>query len=186
MFGPGFSAVLPKWGGLAEVAQVACRACAVGGGVYVLNKGIKSTHEVNEHKLSLELSGSDEIKTTWLVVSADDLSEAGFRQSRDDKPPDMDWTTRSITIVASQLTSLFPPTSEGGVIPAGAVITLDNRPGMTPIHILAHSSESGECSAGQCELNHPPDRPLLLCSDDQSYEYLSTLPEPALIRHLHL
>ena len=42
MFGPGFGAVIPKWGGLAEVAQVACRAGAVGGGVYVLKRGIKS------------------------------------------------------------------------------------------------------------------------------------------------
>ncbi len=39
IFGPGFGAVIPKWGGLAEVAQVACRASAVGGGVYILKEG---------------------------------------------------------------------------------------------------------------------------------------------------
>ncbi|KAG7145218.1 Rab proteins geranylgeranyltransferase component A like [Verticillium longisporum] len=33
MFGPGFAAVYPKWGGGSEIAQVGCRACAVGGGV---------------------------------------------------------------------------------------------------------------------------------------------------------
>jgi hypothetical protein len=42
VFGPGFGAVIPKWGGLADVVQVACRACAVGGGTYVLGQGISS------------------------------------------------------------------------------------------------------------------------------------------------
>ena len=44
MFDPGFGSVISKWSGLVEIAQVACRAGAVGGGVYVLNKGF----EVNE------------------------------------------------------------------------------------------------------------------------------------------
>ncbi|KAG9659072.1 hypothetical protein KCU64_g4094, partial [Aureobasidium melanogenum] len=42
VFGPGFGAVVPKWGGLSEVVQVACRACAVGGGIYVLGQGISA------------------------------------------------------------------------------------------------------------------------------------------------
>ena len=42
VFGPGFGAVTPKWGGLSEVVQVACRACAVGGGIYVLGQSISS------------------------------------------------------------------------------------------------------------------------------------------------
>ncbi len=32
-FGPGFAAVCPKYGGLAEMAQIGCRAAAVGGAV---------------------------------------------------------------------------------------------------------------------------------------------------------
>ncbi|GAB7352575.1 hypothetical protein MBLNU459_g2959t1 [Dothideomycetes sp. NU459] len=40
LFGPGFSALVPRWGGLSEIAQVGCRAGAVGGAVYVLGKGI--------------------------------------------------------------------------------------------------------------------------------------------------
>lgn len=43
VFGPGFGAVVPKWGGGAEIAQVACRAGAVGGGVYVLGTGIRGS-----------------------------------------------------------------------------------------------------------------------------------------------
>ncbi|KAJ8610621.1 hypothetical protein MRB53_038400 [Persea americana] len=56
LFGPGFGAVVPKWGGLAEVAQVGCRAGAVGGGVYVLGNGI--------HGLSLPAShiSEDELR----------------------------------------------------------------------------------------------------------------------------
>lgn len=40
-FGPGFAAVYPKWGGCSEIAQVACRAGAVGGAVYMLGAGIR-------------------------------------------------------------------------------------------------------------------------------------------------
>ncbi|KAI5252833.1 hypothetical protein E4T42_03168 [Aureobasidium subglaciale] len=40
VFGAGFGSVTPKWGGLSEIIQVACRACAVGGGTYVLGQGI--------------------------------------------------------------------------------------------------------------------------------------------------
>lgn len=42
LFGPGFSALVPRYGGLSEVAQVACRAGAVGGAVYVLDKGVEN------------------------------------------------------------------------------------------------------------------------------------------------
>ncbi|KKY14716.1 putative rab geranylgeranyl transferase escort protein [Diplodia seriata] len=44
VFGPGFACVIPKWGGLAEISQVACRAQAVGGGIYVLGQGVTSVN----------------------------------------------------------------------------------------------------------------------------------------------
>jgi RAB protein geranylgeranyltransferase component A len=40
-FGPGFAAVYPKWGGISEISQVACRAGAVGGAVYMLGMGTR-------------------------------------------------------------------------------------------------------------------------------------------------
>ena len=46
VFGPGFAAVIPKWGGSSEIAQVACRAGAVGGGVYILGTGVRSSSSV--------------------------------------------------------------------------------------------------------------------------------------------
>ncbi|KAI5282152.1 Rab proteins geranylgeranyltransferase component A, partial [Ascosphaera aggregata] len=49
MLGPGFGAVITKWGGASEIAQVGCRACAVGGGIYALNRGIEAVEELLEH-----------------------------------------------------------------------------------------------------------------------------------------
>ncbi|KAK5125866.1 hypothetical protein LTR08_005189 [Meristemomyces frigidus] len=151
LFGSGFSAVLPKWGGLAEISQVACRACAVGGGVYVLNKGIRSVASEGD-PLVLELSDDEKIETKWLVGCPDELPSSGLTSS---SPTNAGSSaiTRSILIVSSPMAALFPPTSEGGVTPAGAVITVSVRDTSTPpVHILVHSSESGDCPAGQCVL----------------------------------
>ncbi|KAH0114870.1 hypothetical protein KCU60_g3997, partial [Aureobasidium melanogenum] len=54
VFGPGFGAVIPKWGGLSEVVQVACRACAVGGGIYVLGQGISSIEPAQSEEDDVE------------------------------------------------------------------------------------------------------------------------------------
>lgn len=146
-FGPGFAAVLPKWGGLAEITQVACRACAVGGGVYVLGKKIKSlTPQQGDLPLNLELDEGEKITSTWLATSA-------HASHSDDSAASSSATiSKSISIVSSSMPQLFPPTSEGGVTPAGAVVVVpgtgDSEP---PVHILAHTTEAGECPSGQCE-----------------------------------
>lgn len=54
VFGPGFGAVIPKWGGLSEVVQVACRACAVTGGTYVLGQGISSIEPAQSEEDDVE------------------------------------------------------------------------------------------------------------------------------------
>ncbi|KAK0947075.1 Rab proteins geranylgeranyltransferase component A [Friedmanniomyces endolithicus] len=155
MFGPGFSAVLPKWGGLAEIAQVACRACAVGGGVYVLGKGVLNAtcaEDAEDSKLRLELTGGEKVTAQWLVGCPRDLplSIPTPISSQTDSAEDI---MKSISIVSSPLTSLFPPTAEGGVIPAGAVAWVESASSSSPsVQILVHSSESGECPAGQCVL----------------------------------
>lgn len=150
LFGPGFGALLPKWGGLAEVGQVACRAGAVGGGVYVLNKGIADVQHDDEFNLSLRLSGGEKVTTKWLAGTQPELP--GTAPNTDTESPRVH-VSKSISIVSSTLEALFPLTSEGGVTPAGAVILVepadDTEP---PVHIFAHSSESGECPNGQCKL----------------------------------
>ncbi|KAK0924528.1 Rab proteins geranylgeranyltransferase component A [Friedmanniomyces endolithicus] len=155
MFGPGFSAVLPKWGGLAEIAQVACRACAVGGGVYVLGQGVKNaTHaeDTGDSKLRLELTGGEKVLAEWLVGCPRDMPSTISTHNMS-RAASAEYMTKSISIVSSPLTSLFPPTAEGGVIPAGAVVWVESASSSSrSVRILVHSSESGECPASQSYL----------------------------------
>ncbi|KAK5128683.1 hypothetical protein LTR85_000016 [Meristemomyces frigidus] len=151
LFGPGFSAVLPKWGGLAEITQVACRACAVGGGVYVLNKGIMTAKKNDDDGMAVDLTDGEKVTTKWLAGCPEDLPTTDMPSPPDDTA--MSTRTRSICIISSPLAALFPPTSEGGVTPAGAVVVVDvGGSSYPPVHMIAHSGESGECPAGQCVL----------------------------------
>ena len=165
MFGPGFGSLIPRWGGLAEVAQVACRALAVGGGVYVLKQGIESIGgssqpAVNEcasdfdesaPRLNIRLEGGEGITTRWIAGNSYDLP-SGHRL-----PADISiQTSHNISIVSSPLSCLFPVPSEGSPPPAGALIVFptgslsvgEERP---PVYLMVHSSDTGECPAGQCE-----------------------------------
>ncbi|KAF7191428.1 Rab proteins geranylgeranyltransferase component A [Pseudocercospora fuligena] len=150
VFGPGFPAVLPKWGGLAEVGQVACRAGAVGGGVYVLGKGLKEVQSTDSG-LRLELTGGEKITSRWLVGTSSELCSAAIPAQQDSATVPV--MLRSISIISSPLPSLFPPTSEGGVSPVGAVVLVPSANNdEPPVHIFAHSGDSGECPADQCVL----------------------------------
>ena len=183
VFGPGFAAVIPKWGGGAEIAQVACRACAVGGGVYVLGRAVESisssddlpADKIGSH-LSISLQGGETVDATWVIGSHDDLPKS--------QPfPKPDSAARSITIVSSPLTPLFPVTAEGAPSPGGAVVVFPtgslsqkvNASGeVAPVYIIVHSGETGECPDGQCK--HP--KSIFTClyfMMTQFYEYLSTL-----------
>jgi hypothetical protein len=143
VFGPGFGAVLPKWGGLAEIAQVACRAGAVGGGVYVLKKGIASRLPLANERIELVLSQGEKVSTSWLVGCPDDIPVQSPHTVTDG-------LTKGVFIVAPSSAVLFPPTSEGGVTPAGAVIAVPSGDmDHPPVHIVAHSHESGECPSSQ-------------------------------------
>ncbi|KAE8374802.1 hypothetical protein BDV26DRAFT_269288 [Aspergillus bertholletiae] len=153
VFGPGFGSLLTKWGGGSEIAQVGCRALAVGGGVYVLNSGIESISNLHETgngddtRVQLHLSNDETIKTRFVVGSNWDLPGQGR--------PTCDKVARSITVVSSPLESLFPVTAEGGPIPAGAVVvfpgsSFDQSDDLPPVYLLVHSSETGECPSGQC------------------------------------
>jgi RAB protein geranylgeranyltransferase component A len=150
VFGAGFGAVLPKCGGLAEIAQVACRAGAVGGGVYVLKKGIKSCSSLNDGITELVLSEGEKITTSWLVGCPDDIPAKSSHVVTDG-------LTKGIFIVTPALATLFPPTSEGGVTPAGAVVAIPaSDPEDPPVHIIAHSHESGECPSSQSKFHLSP------------------------------
>jgi RAB protein geranylgeranyltransferase component A len=170
VFGPGFGAVIPKWGGLAEISQVSCRACAVGGGVYVLGKGLLppagAPVETTATGTKLRLKDGEVVTAKWIVAGSSSTT-----------PTEM--YCRSMTIISSSLTPLFPPIAEEAPAPAAAVVvfpsgSLLQSEQLPPVYIVVHSSDTGECPTGQSKY-----LPSLLHGyyDDTLYEYLSTLSE---------
>lgn len=150
LFGPGFAAVYPKWGGGAEVAQVACRAGAVGGGVYMLGTGISRTvgeGAGGDGLVELELTEGTVVKGRTLVRGSEEVPDGGG----------VTRISRLVAIVDSPLASLFETTVEGAPTPALAVIALPPGSVKTdggaeskyPVYAMAHSSDTGECPAGQ-------------------------------------
>ncbi len=199
MFGPGFGAVMPKYGGGAEIAQVSCRASAVGGAVYVLGRCLENVDEPNaqpaEEVVSLELSDGEEIKARFVVGCAEDFPTEYTERAAGKMNMDLVKTVRSISIVSSPLEHLFPSTGESGPVPAGAIVVYETHHDQTtwgddslvkcgPVYMIIHSSESGECPPGQCKSTLA--FPYFLChdhscSDDLIYEYLSTLSATSLL-----
>jgi RAB protein geranylgeranyltransferase component A len=172
VFGAGFGAVIPKWGGLAEISQVSCRACAVGGGVYVLGKGLQSEDETTEKTESgtkLRLKDGEVVTAKWIVGGTT-------------SPAPEDSCCRSMSIISSPLAPLFPPIAEDAPAPASAVvvfpsgsITLDMQAeDPPPVQIFVHSSDTGECPAGQSKYTPTPCPAVMMI---WFYEYLSTLSE---------
>jgi len=150
VFGPGFGAVVPKWGGGSEIAQVACRAGAVGGGVYVLGTGIlessESTFAYGEIINITQLSNGESIQSKYLVQSPASVK-------------DTTTVSKMIAIISSPLHSLFQNSVEGSPLAAVTVITvpsntlvINNLDQSHPIYIMLHSSETGECPTGQSVL----------------------------------
>ncbi len=149
VFGPGFAAVIPKWGGSSEIAQVACRAGAVGGGIYILGASVKS-ESLLEPPMKVTLTNNDVVRTKALVTPSD-LDSYTVHQPNHS-------LSKMIAIVSSNLGSLFSTTVEGG--PTGGVsviafpslsIKVDGQPQAEPVYLMAHSSDTGECPNGQCE-----------------------------------
>ncbi|KAI9888566.1 MAG: Rab proteins geranylgeranyltransferase component A [Vezdaea aestivalis] len=152
LFGPSFAAVVPKWGGASEIAQVACRAGAVGGAVYMLGQGVKSygdsldssSQESAARRLQIELLSGEKINCKTFVTSETPKdSKAGVSLKR------------SVVVSSSPLTHLFPCPAEGAPKPAVAIVCfpsgcLDPRNNRhPPIYSIVHSSETGECPDGQ-------------------------------------
>ena len=203
LFGSGFGAVLPKWGGLSEIAQVGCRAGAVGGGVYVLNKGVnhiqyndddkdvpETSNEDDTHKspLKLRLQGGEHVDAHFAVGSVEDL-RMGLPLPIGTERKEV---SQSAAIVSSPLSPLFYLAAEGAPPPAATVVVFptgtlgleDMLPSdeVPPVYLTVYSSDTGECPAGQSEY-----LPLIVClytcmtevplwnMMTQLYEYLSTL-----------
>ncbi|KAJ5825214.1 hypothetical protein N7474_002352 [Penicillium riverlandense] len=147
--GPGFGAVISKYGGGSEILQVACRASAVGGAVYALDTGIQSVEDsdAEEHPVKVQLSTGESVQTRSVVGAIWDLPSQKQSESSGIK------VARSITIVSAIFESLFPVTVEGAPFPANAVLmfpgsTLDS-PQSPPVYLQIHSSDTGDCPRQQ-------------------------------------
>lgn len=152
IFGHGFGSIVPKWGGIAEVAQVSCRAGAVGGGVYVLKKGISAINFIDgssnqEYPLEVCLDRSEKIRTGWVVGTRHELPLERSEWSRGQ----FSEVSYSISIVSSALPTLFPALAEGAPTPAGAVVVFQES---HPVYLKVHSSDTGECPVGQCKFGN--------------------------------
>jgi RAB protein geranylgeranyltransferase component A len=156
IIGPGFNSVIHKYGGLSEIAQLACRAGAVGGAVYVLNKDLKDmgpvTHESgNVCPLSTTLSDGEKVQASWVVGTRDNIPV--LLASNDTQPiSSTSSTRRSVAIVSSPFLSLFPPLGEGAATPAGAVVVFPAGSlagDSLPVYLIVHSSDTGDCPQGQ-------------------------------------
>ena len=184
IFGPGFNAVLPKWGGLGEIVQVACRAGAVGGGIYALGKGIQEVHPTGSDVkgtttadekvtpfLTVTLDDGSKIKTSWLVGCQDDLPHNAVQTANTEEHQ----AQHNISIASSPLAGLFATSREATssavaviTFPAGTVIPSSSQriADLPPIYVTAHSSDTGECPDGQCEYSTLHSNPLS-SNDDQ-------------------
>lgn len=154
-FGAGFGAVLPKWGGLSEISQVACRASAVGGAVYVLGKGLSTTeptcHEepIGTAGVKLRLRDGEAVTTQWVVGEGPCSKTA--------EP-----SCKSISIVSPPLTKLFPPIAAEAPAPASAVLVFPSgslslptrsEEVLPPVYVHIHTSDTGECPTGQSKFS---------------------------------
>lgn len=153
VFGPGFAAVYPKWGGLSDVAQVGCRAAAVGGAVYMLGTDITEVTQTGDDgsdaAIRISLANDMVVKTKLLIQgSSVDAATEGRRISR------------LVAITKADLSSAFQVTIDGAPTPAVATVAfppgsvaVDGTSSTEPIYAMIHTSETGECPCGQCELH---------------------------------
>jgi RAB protein geranylgeranyltransferase component A len=157
VFGPGFGSVIAKWGGLSEVAQVACRASAVGGGTYILGRGIDTVDtsycsaDQNLPCISARLISGERVRTKWIAGRQADLA---ITSDPSTESKDL-YMARLISIVSSPLSELMPLSAEGSPPAAGAVVVFPADSFASgespPVYIIVHSGDTGECPSDQCK-----------------------------------
>lgn len=176
-FGPGLAAVMAKYGGNSEIAQVACRAGAVGGFVYLLGYGVASVNipEAADSQLEVELSDGTKVKAKHLVGMPLDLPANLLSSSGNLLQHQKLNVAHRTSIVSKPLRHLFVAASESSPVPAVAIVLVgENLPSRPPVYLQVHSEDTGECPSGQCEFSS-----FILSNfhDEYAFEYLSTLPE---------
>ncbi|CAI7669812.1 hypothetical protein PCG10_010537 [Penicillium crustosum] len=147
--GPGFGAVIAKYGSGAEILQAACRASAVGGGVYALDTQIndclwRTGPEHSEYPFLLNLGNEGSVQSKYLFTS----KKISDTSSKEGSTPLVE-VARSISVVSATFPSLFPVAVEGAPVPATAVLMFPGdtlgSPKSPPVYLQVHSSDTGEC-----------------------------------------
>lgn len=158
--GPGFGAVVAKYGSNPEIAQVACRAQAVGGGIYLLGHGITSKVQpvsseaadsgATNRPHELVLGDGTAIRTARLVAGVDDFPPNTIAPSAHE---DAIRTIHSISIISNPLRTLLTSGTENSPTPAAVVVLVEARDvkHANPIYLQVHSEDTGECPTGQSE-----------------------------------
>ncbi|KAJ5502661.1 GDP dissociation inhibitor [Penicillium fimorum] len=145
--GAGFGAVIAKYGGGAEILQAACRASAVGGGVYALDTRIedclwRTGSEHSDHRFLVKLANEGSVQAKCLFTS-------NFDSFLKEGSTPLVEVARSISVVSATFPSLFPVTVEGAPVPATAVLMFPGdtlgSPQSPPVYLQVHSSDTGEC-----------------------------------------
>ncbi|OAP57030.1 hypothetical protein AYL99_09143 [Fonsecaea erecta] len=160
-FGQGFGAVVAKYGGTAEISQVACRAGAVGGGVYLLGHALENLSAPGDTPVHQRTGGGDDPLIECTLSDGTRIRTRYVAGNRDDIPVSKDavedaaspcTTWRSINVIADSLKSMFPPTSENGPTPAVTIVLVDDGTPeyKNPVYLQIHSEDAGGCPAGQC------------------------------------
>lgn len=153
-FGPGLAAVMAKYGGNAEIAQVACRAGAVSGFVYLLGQALISATlpAGTEAIMQVELSDGTKVKTKHLVGMQHDLPPNLPVQPKT-KISETPWqkVAHRISIISKPLQQLFVSASENGPVPAVSIALVNGGvASQAPVYLQVHSADTGECPQGQC------------------------------------
>lgn len=153
-FGPGLAAVMAKYGGNSEIAQVGCRACAVGGGVYLLGHQVVDIQPSPDEGFSqVTLSNGVTVRARYVVASTRDLTFQTLNKISI-QPPQTQSIVRSVTIISHPLKRLFVPVSESATIPAVVAVMVDGgQTDLPPVYLQVHSEDTAECPKNQCKLS---------------------------------
>ena len=137
----------------------------------MLNKGVAQIQPRDDHKVVLESSNEDETQEPPLKLQLQGVEhiKAHFVVgSIEDLYPSLPWPngtgmkqiSQSVAILSSPLSSLFHLAAEGAPPPAATVVvfptgSLDledlHLSKLPPVYLTVHSSDTGECPAGQSE-----------------------------------
>ncbi|KAH0294441.1 hypothetical protein KCU62_g24, partial [Aureobasidium sp. EXF-3399] len=119
----------------------------------------KQSPAVSSEKKSLytvQLSNGEKVSAQFIVGCSDDLPASPPSATIGTKVAGAqpEAVSRSVTIISSPMQHLFVTVAEGGVSPAGAVVVFPagslSSAAHTPVQIMVHSSDTGECPQGQC------------------------------------